>query len=244
MHNCSQCMYSTPRKSNLQRHLQTRHKERVGTQQNGMSNHGYQTGLFPPRHHQANQLISNQDNCDYLKESQLSHGKQHQYEEAMKNLETYYKDHIQKLKEALQCQQHEHDQELKNRHCQHQQLHNNFVENLHKQHQMEKENLCREYQKCIDQTRLQFQKYLENKIGNICKEYQDCINQTGLHYQRALESKQNQYNKMKDFKDDLEDCIDEYHQAQEKSKGKYCCQVCGAGMKTYLKLLIHMKIHK
>ena len=170
----------------------------------------------------------------------ISQGQTEQNMHPMKISESFYKDQIQKLQNALQCQQHKHNQQLRAQQCALQQQFNIEITNIQKQNQKEKENLCKEYQHCIDQNGIQYQKALENEIGKVSKEYQCCVDQ----WQHALEHKQNQYNKMKDMRDDFQDCLDEYLQTQDKSKEKYCCQVCGKRMKHHLDLLTHMKKHE
>ena len=237
MHQCNHCNYSTKDKSNLRRHYKSKHKSNL--QRHYKSKHSHENKF----------LLMDSENYDtpiteYQQPVMIQKQTGQKYEQAMKNIECHYNEHITKLKEALQCQQHKHNQELKNLHYELQHQHNRFVESLQKHHQMEKENLSREYQKCIDQTGLQFQKALENKIEDIYKESQDCINQTGIQWQQALNCKQNQYNKMKEYKDDLQDCIGEYLQARDKPKGKYCCLECGKGWKHYDEYLFHMKKHE
>ena len=71
----------------------------------------------------------------------------------------------------------------------------------------------------------------------MCKEYQGCIDQ----WQQALECEQHEHNKMVKMKDVYKELLDE---AENKPKGKYCCEVCGARLKTNLSLLIHMRKHR
>ena len=271
MHNCSQCTYSTYRKGNLERHLQTVHKGRGRRQQKGCSN--YETVSHP----KANHYSSRQDVPLDLKEFQpstMSQGKTlgQQYEQAMENLESYYKEQNTKLNEALKCQQNKHHQEQ----CALQQQFNIEITNIQKQNNIEKENLCKKYQHFINQNGLLYQKALEKEIGKLCeqyqccidqnaleyqnalekvrenlgKEYQQCIDKTGLlwqqkcsEYQQALEWQQHENNKIKDIKDDLQGCIDEYLDSENRTK-EHCCEVCGARMKTNLSLLIHMRKHR
>ena len=225
--NCNHCNFSSPYKYNLARHLREVH--------HATSNEPRQEENFQTTGEQSILQTNNKE----LKE------------QAMKN----YEDYIQKLENALQCQQkrnddevqqllkyqqHKHDQELKEQQCTLQKQFNIKITNIQNQNTIEKENLCKEYQHCINQNGVQYQKELENEIGKVCKEYLCCIDQ----WKQALECKQNQYDKMKELKDDLQKCINEYVEAENKTKGKYHCEVCGVRMKTNLKLLMHMKKHR
>ena len=46
---------------------------------------------------------------------------------------------------------------------------------------------------------------------------------------------------MKELRDDLQMCINEYVEAENKPKRKYCCEECGKGWKYYDEYLVHMK---
>ena len=215
---CSMCSYTTNYKHHLKRHSKTNHLDKNKALSMGSEN--YNT---PITHYQQGQTGQN--------------------EQAMKNIESYYKDQIAKLNESLKYQQNKHHQQLKDQQCALQQQYNIEITNIQKQNNIEKENLCKEYQHCINQNGVQFHRALENEIGRMCKEYQHCIDQNGMQWQHALNCKQNQYNKMKDIAEDLQECIDEYLQAGNMTKGEYCCQVCGKKMKHHIDLLIHMKNH-
>ena len=216
---CTQCNYATNDKSNFKRHLKTKH--------------------FVKKKQDVFKDPNEGTDSQYLQSS--GHRLKQQQEQPMKYSD--YKDQIAKLNESLRCQQHKHDQQLKDQQCRLQQQFNIEITNIQKQNSIEKENLCKEYQHCINQNGVQYQRALENEIGKMCKEYQHCIDQNGKQWQHALNCKQNQYNKMKDIRDDLQECIDEYLQGENRTKGEYCCQVCGERMKHHIDLLIHMKDH-
>ena len=233
---CSQCSYSTNYQHDLKRHSKAKHLIVKKKKDVFMDpNKGIKTPIT--QHHQHVQL----------QEKPLGH--------AMENLELYYKVQNAKLNEALQCQQQKHNQDLRNQQFVLQKQHNIEKENLAKQHSLEKENLqkhhniekenlYKEYQHFIDQNGIQYQKALENGIVKVCKEYQSCLDQYAAKCQQAFECQQHEHNKMKNMRDDLQDCIDDYLEAENKTKGKYSCDVCGARMKTYLMLLFHMKKHR
>ena len=213
------CSYTTNYKHHLNRHSKVKHFHKN-------KNHPIDSGKISSLTQQQPVIIQG-----------------HQYEQAMNNLESYYKEQIAKMNEALKCQQHKHNQELQDQQCSLQQQFNIEITNIQRQNNIEKENLCKEYQNCINQNGNQYQKALENEMQKVYKEYQHCIDQNGKQWQHALNCKQNQYNKMKDIRDDLQECIDEYLQGENRTKGEYCCQVCGKRMKHHIDLLIHMKNH-
>ena len=213
--------------------MKTKHKEK-GLGQKWELYHGCETQLYPKI--QMHDFISTQDDIGNLNE--LKHSTQ-QYRQT--HSESLYKDCIQKLKDALL---YKHNQELRDQQSTLQQQYNMEIINIRKQNNIEKQNLCKDYQNCIDQNGIQYQKALENEMGKVYKEYQCCVDQNGIQWQKALEHKQNQYNKMKDMRDDLQDCIEEYLQDTDKLKGKYCCQECGKGWKHYDEYLFHMKKHE
>ena len=104
MYNCTQCTYSTPQRGNLQRHLETKHEEKSTLQLRGNRklNHVYETELFPTSQQHATHFIPKQEyigNFNELLHSTMS--QQQQYEQALKNLESFYKDHIQFLHSCL-----------------------------------------------------------------------------------------------------------------------------------------------
>ena len=109
MHNCTQCTYSTSRKGNLQRHLETKHKERGGVRQKGKTRPNHETELFLPSEQHNTDLISKQCNIRKKELKQATLSQQQQDEEAIKN----YEDYIQKLENDLQCQQKRNDDEVR-----------------------------------------------------------------------------------------------------------------------------------